>query len=145
MKPAAVRRPAIGVHGHRRIGMRVVADPRPLVDARADPGVVRPGQHDRGTAFTQDRGGPDGDVKGEGVFRVSGVGLGTRGVALLVDAARVHLACDHRGGRRVPTVVPGVQQDRASPQGALPRRRQPRGGGIRPLPSHEPGQTGQTG
>ncbi len=95
--------------------MDVVADPRPLVDARADPGVVRSGQHNRGAASAQQRSRPDRDVKGERMFGVSIVGLGAGGVTLFFRTTRVHLAGDDRGGRRVTTVVSGVQQDRASP------------------------------
>ncbi len=49
------------------------------------------------------------------MFGVSIVGLGAGGVALFFRTTRVHLAGDDRGGRRVTTVVSGVQQDRASP------------------------------
>ena len=42
------RRPAVGVDRDHRVGVRPVADPRALVDARAHPAVVAPGEHDLG-------------------------------------------------------------------------------------------------
>jgi hypothetical protein len=107
-----------GVRGCRTVGVdrhdgvRVVHAAREtaLVDAGADPVVVRPRHHDPHARRRELLCGPGGDVEVEGVLGVAGVGGGAGGVARLGAAAPVgHGAPDHLRVAAVAAVVAGVE------------------------------------
>ncbi len=141
MESGTVCRPAVGVHGHGGIRVRVVADTGPLVNARTDSVVVRPGQDNGGTPSTQQHGRPVDHVESERMFGISGVGLRTDRVAFLLDTTGENLATDHRGRLRVTPVVAGVEKDGASAQRVRPGRRR-RSGRGRDRTLGQPGRIG---
>ena len=124
VKAAPAGRAAVGVDRDREVGVRAVADRRPLVDARAD-AVVGRARHDDGRAEAlQPALQPPRDVEREARFAQPAVvrlGAGrVAGLAVAAGAGR-HEAVDLRRPRRVGAVVAGVDVDRRA--GERQRRR----------------------
>jgi hypothetical protein len=77
------RRRPVGVEGDHRVGTRPIRDRGAIVHARADPGVIGPGQHDLHAARGQRITDPQCDIPIEGVLGIAAVGGGAGGVARL--------------------------------------------------------------
>ena len=99
-----------------------VADGRPLGDAWAHTAVGLPRQHNRRAIRAQQPGQPDGDIEGERMLWITGVGLRAHGVAGLLLGDHVHQLVDDGRMGRVPAIMTGIQDDHVTGERQPARR-----------------------